>query len=433
MCLIKRNFDGHATLYAIDGSQPDMCAFLRPSDITDTSPKPRPQNETHGLPAPHVLADAEPRSFPGNLAYQGDKQAPFLSRRSRNAKGVLIGGAVLASAAAIGVAAIATTLTKRYKRVDDRRLRGKVVVVTGSSRGLGLALAEEFARRGARIVLNARDQNELERAREALVACGAVHGQDEVLLVPADLGKAEEAEYLIHRVFEHWGHIDVLVNNAGVITVGPVENLTAQDFRDVMDSNFFSGLHCTLAVLPKMLARHAGTIVNITSIGGKVAVPHLLSYTASKFAAVGFSQGLHVELKRKGVHVLTVCPGLMRTGSHVNALFSGHAEEEYRWFSLAASTPLAAAHAQSAARKIVRAVLRGTAEIAITPQAILAARLGQVSPEVTALLLGLMNGLLPEANSEDSSPRRGMDVRALELSPASHFGWSAAKRYNELG
>ncbi len=312
-------------------------------------------------------------------------------------------------------------------------MRGKVVLITGSSRGLGLALAEEFARRGARVVLNARDQEELERALKALVKCGAVADPENVLLVPADLRRAEEAEYLVHRVTENWGRVDVLVNNAGIITVGPVENQTAKDFHEVMDSNFFSGLHCTLAVLPLMLSRHAGSIVNIASIGGKVAVPHLLSYTASKFAAVGFSQGLHVELKRKGIHVLTVCPGLIRTGSHVNALFSGHAEEEYRWFSMGASTPGASTSAQSAARKIVCEMLSGSAEIAITPQAILAARLGQISPEITALVMGMMNRLLPGAGTETPWPRRGMDVRALESSPASQFGWSAAKRYNELG
>jgi short-subunit dehydrogenase len=318
------------------------------------------------------------------------------------------------------------------RRKKAKHLRGKVVLITGSSRGLGLALAEEFARKGARVVLNARDQDELQRAREALINSGAVHAPAEVLLVPADLRKAEEAEYLIHRVSETWSGVDILVNNASIITVGPVENQTSQDFHNVMDTNFFAGLHCTMAVLPQMLSRGKGTIVNITSIGGKVPIPHLLPYTASKFAAVGFSQGLHVELKRKGIYVLTVCPGLMRTGSHVNGLFSGRAEEEYRWFSLGATTPGVAVSAQHAARKIVRAMLNGETEMAITPQAIVAARLGQVCPEATAMVMGVMDRMLPDASVERTAPKRGMEVRDLELMPASLLGWLAARRYNEL-
>lgn len=359
------------------------------------------------------------------------KQAPFLAPRSRNARGVLWGGAAFFGAAALGAAAFtAALIAGRRKR---GRLRGKVVLITGSSRGLGLALAEEFARHGARIALTARDAAELDRARALLIRHGAVTAPSDLLVIPADLRRAEEAEYVVHRAAQFFGQVDILINNAGVITVGPVENQTPQDFHDVMETNFFAGVHCTLAALPDMLRRRGGSIVNIASIGGKVAVPHLLPYTASKFAVVGFSQGLHAELRGKGVHVLTVCPGLMRTGSHVNALFSGEAEEEYRWFSMGASTPGAAASAGSAARRIVRAVAARETEIAITPQAIVAARLGQVSPEVTAWAMGMVNRLLPNpTNAVNAEPRRGLDVRGREPAPAAHFGWNAAQRYNEI-
>jgi short-subunit dehydrogenase len=356
----------------------------------------------------------------------------FLMKRSRNAKGTLVGGAALAGAVVLGAAALATALIAKGRRVRSNRLRGKVVLITGSSRGLGLAMAEEFARHGARIVLNARDHAELERARLMLLDQKAVEDPRYLLVVPADLRKPEEAEYLVHRVTEEWGQIDILVNNAGVITVGPVENLSTQDFYDVMQTNFFSGVHCTVAALPQMLSRASGTIVNITSIGGKVAVPHLLPYTASKFASVGFSEGLHAELHGKGIHVLTVCPGLMRTGSHLNALFSGDAEREYRWFSLGASTPGASTSAGSAARRIVRAVISKQTEIAITPQAVLAARLGNVSPALTAQVMGLMNRLLPLATEELYHAERGLDVRGKEPGTASSFGWRAAQRYNEI-
>ncbi|HEY1987741.1 MAG TPA: SDR family NAD(P)-dependent oxidoreductase [Terracidiphilus sp.] len=361
------------------------------------------------------------------------RQPPFLSRRSKNAQAVIVGGAALAGAVALSAAALAIGIVAGVGKANSKRLRGKTVLITGSSRGLGLALAEEFAQRGARIVLTARDQDELDRARSALLERYGFGGPDQVMVVPADLRKQEDAAYLVHRVTEAWGQIDVLVNNAGIITVGPIENQTAQDFRDVMDTNFFSGVHCTLAVLPQMLHRKGGTIVNIASIGGKVAVPHLLPYTASKFAAVGFSEGLNAELRDKGVHVLTVCPGLMRTGSHVNALFSGDAQREYRWFSMGASTPIASTSARSAARKIVRAVVSRATEIAITPQAIAAARLGNLSPELTGAVMSMMNRLLPSPSEETARPVRGMDVRELEPMPAAKLGWSAARRYNEAG
>ena len=361
-----------------------------------------------------------------------NRQPPFLSKRTKNAGGVLVGGVAIAGAAAVGVAALATAGLAAAWRVRAARLEGKTVLITGSSRGLGLAMAEEFGRRGARIVLTARDPDELDRARALLLRREVVSGPDEILTLAADLRSPEEAERLVQRVTNTWGRVDILVNNAGIITVGPVENQSLQDFRDVMDANFFTGLHCTLSVLPQMLARRSGTIVNITSIGGKVAVPHLLPYSASKFAEVGFSEGLHAELRIKGVHVLTVCPGLMRTGSHVNALFSGDAEKEYRWFSLGATTPGVSTAAQHAARKIVRAVISGATEIAITPQAILASRLAHVSPELTSWVMGMINRMLPEASGSSSGPVRGMSARGLEPIPARTLGWSAARRYNEV-
>jgi short-subunit dehydrogenase len=387
--------------------------------------------------APHAsdptVIQPEPEMDRATPRFLSQREPAFLSRRTKNAIGVLIGGSVLAGAAAVGTAAVAAVVIARTVRARSNRLRGKTVLITGSSRGLGLAMAEEFSRRGARIVLTARDAEELERARAILVGREAIAGPDEVLVLPADLRKPENAESLIDSVTRTWGNIDVLVNNAGIITVGPVEDQTVEDFREVMDTNFFSGLHCTLAVLPRMLERRAGTIVNITSIGGKVAVPHLLPYSASKFAEVGFSEGLHAELRDKGVHVLTVCPGLMRTGSHVNALFSGDAEREYRWFSLGATTPLVSTSAQRAARRIVRAVMARETEIAITPQAILASRLAQVSPELTGMIMAAVNRFLPVASPDKSARVRGIDARGMEPVPAKRLGLAAAKRYNEIG
>jgi short-subunit dehydrogenase len=306
-----------------------------------------------------------------------------------------------------------------------------VVLITGGSRGLGLALAEEFACQGAKLALTARDVDELKHARLLILKRNRNIRPEDVIVFASDLTNAEQAQAFIRQATDRFGQIDILVNNAGMITVGPVENQTIQDFRDVMDMNFFSGLHCTLAVLPQMLARKSGTIVNITSIGGKIAVPHLLPYTASKFAAVGFSEGLYAELRSKGIRVTTVCPGLMRTGSHLNALFTGDAEREYRWFSLSAGLPAVSTSAAKAARKIVRAVIAGKSEIGITPQAILAARLGNLCPEATMLAMRAMNAVLPEPVPGKAPARRGADARGKEIAPAMVLASSAARRYNQ--
>ena len=343
-----------------------------------------------------------------------------------------LGGAAIGTAALACVGASVVASTRYRKNRSAARLRGKVVLITGSSRGLGLALAEEFGRHGARLVLTARDASELERARTLLITREAVQDPSDILIVPCDLRDQQQCEHLIETATEHYGHIDILVNNAGIITVGPIENQSVEIFRDVMDTNFFAIIQCTLAALPQMLARKSGSIVNITSIGGKVAVPHLLPYTASKFAATGFSEGLHAELRSKGVRVTTVCPGLMRTGSYLRAFFTGDAEREYQWFSLGAALPGVAAAASTAARKIVRATLAGTAEITITPQAFLAARLNHISPEITLLCLRLANALLPSPSARTAAPEEGTQVRSLEVKSATTLGRQAARRYNQV-
>ncbi|HTU50495.1 MAG TPA: SDR family NAD(P)-dependent oxidoreductase [Acidobacteriaceae bacterium] len=350
----------------------------------------------------------------------------------------------LAGAAVLTAAAVAAALMQRERRRASKplpeskqlpnaaQLRDKVVLITGSSRGLGLALAEEFGHHGAKLVLTARDSDELERARLLVLERTSVE-PNRIMTMPADLRRPEEVQSLVQRATEHFGGIDILVNNAGVIAVGPIESQTIENFRNVMDMNFFSGVQCSMMVLPQMLSRRDGVIVNISSVGGKVAVPHLLPYTASKFAVTGFSQGLHAELRAKGIHVLTVCPGLMRTGSHLNALFSGDAPREYRWFSLLANLPGVSSSAQDAARTIVSAVISKSTEISITPQATVVSRVSQVLPELTACLSSATNRFLPNPGPDGSPVRRGGEVRELELMPAATVGWSVAQHYNQIG
>lgn len=361
-----------------------------------------------------------------------------MKRRGYIAAGaaMVAGVGAVAGVAALGAGALAVLAVAAMRDQRTSRLSGKVVLITGSSRGLGLALAEEFGRLGAKLVLCARNPDELERARSLLLTRKASQPEN-IVTVTADLRRFEDAEMVVRKATESFGRVDILVNNAGVITAGPVEHQTVENFHDVMDANFFTGVHCSLAVLPQMLRRRNGSIVNITSIGGKVAVPHLLPYSASKFAAVGFSQGLHAELRSKGVHVLTVCPGLMRTGSHLHALFSGDAPREYRWFSLLANLPGISASAQCAARKIVGAIASKESEIAITPQAVLAARLSQTVPGVTAQAMATFHRVLPKpipGNAEEHEQlQEGLTIRGRESFAASSIGWKAAQRYNQLG
>src|SRR5205085_5737710 len=139
--------------------------------------------------------------------------------------------------------------------------------------------------------------------------------------------------------------------NAGIIGVGPIQTMTLADFEEAMKINFWSAVYTIEAVLRDMIRRGSGRIVNITSIGGKISVPHLLPYCASKFALVGLSEGLHAELTQQGIVVTTVCPGMMRTGSPRNAEFKGRHRAEYAWFSIGGSLPLISIDSHVAAKR----------------------------------------------------------------------------------
>jgi NAD(P)-dependent dehydrogenase (short-subunit alcohol dehydrogenase family) len=315
------------------------------------------------------------------------------------------------------------------RKVNDYDLRGKTVLITGGSRGLGLVMARELAREGAQIAICARDVEELERARMDLVRRGA-----RVQAVSCDITDRAQVEEMVREVREHFGRIDVLVNNAGVIEVGPVEVMTLEDYEEAMKTHFWGPLYTTFSVLPEMRERGEGRIVNISSIGGKISVPHLLPYSASKFALVGFSEGLRAELKKDGIVVTTVCPGLMRTGSPRNATFKGQHRAEYAWFSISDSLPVSSMSAERAARQIITATRRGTAEIVLSIQAKAAVLFHGIFPGLTADLLGQINKLLPEAGGIWTARAQGKD----STSEAAPSWWTtlsdqAAVRNNEIG
>ncbi|MGH9944965.1 MAG: SDR family NAD(P)-dependent oxidoreductase, partial [Pyrinomonadaceae bacterium] len=230
-----------------------------------------------------------------------------------------------------------------------------------------------------------------------------------------------------------FGQIDALINNAGMIQVGPVEVMTLADYEQAMKTHFWGPLYAILAVLPEMRRRGAGRIVNISSIGGKIGVPHLVPYSASKFALVGLSEGLRSELMKDGVVVTSVCPGLMRTGSPRNADFKGRHREEYAWFSISDSLPVSAMQAERAARQIVAACERGDAEVIVSLQAVLAVKFHALFPELTADLLGLINNFLPSAGGIGRRSAKGKDsASALSPSWLTSLSDAAARRNNEM-
>ena len=340
-----------------------------------------------------------------------------------------IGAGVTAGVATLAGVGVGLAGWKLYERVrSGESMAGRVVLITGSSRGLGLALAEEFAGQGARLVICARDQRELETARGRLETQAA-----EVLALTCDVSVQEDVQSLINQATARFGHIDVLVNNAGVIQVGPLEAQSLTDFQEAMDVMFWGTVYPTLAVLPQMKQRGSGHVANITSIGGKISLPHLLPYSCAKFAAVGFSEGLRAELARHGIKVTTVVPGLMRTGSHLNAYFKGKNEDEFTWFSLGATLPVAAMNARRAARRIVAAIRRGQAELILTPQAKALAMIHGLVPGTTADLLGVINRVLPQPEGRDQDRHLGRESETpLTRSPLTAFGRKAARELNQI-
>jgi NAD(P)-dependent dehydrogenase (short-subunit alcohol dehydrogenase family) len=245
-----------------------------------------------------------------------------------------------------------------------------------------------------------------------------------------------DVERFMADAMRRFGGIDLLVNNAGIIEVGPVETMSVTDFEDAMQVNFWGMIYPTLSVLPVMRAQGGGRIVNITSIGGKVSIPHLLPYNCAKFAAVAFSQGLRAEVAQDGITVVTVVPGLMRTGSYLNATFKGDTEAESTWFALGATLPGVSMDAERAARQIVRAAKRGDAEVILSVPAWLLARLHGLVPGLTVDLLRLVNQLvLPAAEGDSQNAVSGHEALAHERSAVlrtlTRLGRAAADRFGQ--
>jgi short-subunit dehydrogenase len=266
----------------------------------------------------------------------------------------------------------------------------KRIVITGGSRGLGLAIARRLAREGALLAILARDNEELTRAKDDLEKYGGL-----ITTWRCDVTNESAVQSVIKQIGDSLGGIDVLINNAGQIVVGPLPSMTHKDFEDALKIHFWAPLSTTFAALPYLKKQKSARIANIASFGGKVTVPHLGPYCASKFALIGLSDVLRAELARENIKVTTVAPGLMRTGSHKNALFKGEHRKEFAWFSLGAANPLVSMSANRAARQILNAIRNGKPEITVTFAAKFVVIFQTLFPNFTASALKLVSHLLP--------------------------------------
>lgn len=287
-------------------------------------------------------------------------------------------------------------LLMRSRRTQGQFV-GKTVLVTGGSRGLGFQLVREFASRGAKVVFCARHADEITRAEEMLAASGysGIRG------MVCDLSRPDAARDLVGRIASRIGPVDILVNNAGTIQVMPFVDSEEPAFHDCLDIFLHAPLRLSKELLPGMIAARGGTIVNIASVGGQLPAPHLVPYNCGKAALVALSEGMSVELDRYGVNVLTVKPGLMRTGSHRNAMFGGDSSREYAWFRRAALQPGLATSVSSAAKTIVDAVADGRRTLALGWEAQWGPLFHQLFPELSHRLTSSVEKWLPEGGRRD--------------------------------
>jgi len=329
---------------------------------------------------------------------------------------------------ATAAAGIGSWLLGRARAGSDYSFANKRVLITGGSRGLGLVLARELASQQARLAICARKPEELERAAAELGSSGSPP-----LTWVCDLTQPAQVKSMIDGITEKLGPIDVLINNAGIIGVGPLSTMTRADFEEALAVNFWGAYNTVEAVLPTMRQQHEGRIVNISSIGGKVSIPHLLPYSTAKFALAGYSQGLRAELADEGIVVTTIYPGLMRTGSPRNATFKGKHEAEYLWFKLGDSLPLLTISAEHAARAIIEACRNGEAEAVLSLPAQLLVLLQYLVPESVATMKTLANRLLPSADGSGPEGHRGKDSETpLTQSFLMELTDAAAVRNNEM-
>jgi NAD(P)-dependent dehydrogenase (short-subunit alcohol dehydrogenase family) len=294
---------------------------------------------------------------------------------------------------------------------------GKLVVISGGARGLGLVLARELIRLGARVAICCREQDQLERGVEQLASLSETLQRGDLFSQQCDVTDPQQVATFLKAVRAWGGPIDVLINNAGAIVVGPSETMLLSDYDEALALHVRAPVTMIEGVLPDMRARGDGRIINISSLGGVVAFPHLAPYCASKHALVGLSDALRTELVRDGIFVTTVTPAPIRTGSHVNARFKGEHEVEQTIFSILTTNPLLSVNATRAARRILHGAACGRGRVTIGWLAHALTLLDRLTPELTRETFTALERLVPHPYPAVSVARSGRKSQT-PLSPS---------------
>jgi NAD(P)-dependent dehydrogenase (short-subunit alcohol dehydrogenase family) len=297
--------------------------------------------------------------------------------------------ALFSTLAGVAAAAVFTSVMRRRARRLD--LQGLVAVVTGGGRGLGLAITRELLARGCRVAICGREGPLIERSVAALRAEG-----HDVFGMACDASAPDQVQRFVHSVIEHYGEIDLLVNNAGQCFVGPAAELSPADMDKALRNIFWVHYHPTAAVLPHMRSRLFGRIANITSFGGIVPLPHQAAYVAGKYAATGWSRSLTIELRKEGVLVSTITPPPLRDDAPMYVHFNGEVEGEFSWFTWALTSHLTSATPEKTARTVVDALAHGDRERAVTFMSWLLSRTYGLAPNlVSHVLTWIERGMPP--------------------------------------
>lgn len=232
-------------------------------------------------------------------------------------------------------------------------MNNKVVIITGASSGIGKALAYEFAGRGAKLVLAARNIQKLNEIKADL-------SSNKILSIKTDVSKEEDCRNLVEKTIEKWGRVDVLINNAGISMRALFADMNLDVMRRLMDVNFWGTVYCTKYALPYIL-KQRGSVVGVISIAGYIGLPGRTAYSASKFAIRGFLDTLRVENLKNHLHVLVVAPGFTASNVRSNALTADGSEQ--------GSTPRDESKMMSAekvAKKIANAVKKRKRSLILT-------------------------------------------------------------------
>jgi NAD(P)-dependent dehydrogenase (short-subunit alcohol dehydrogenase family) len=359
---------------------------------------------------------------------------PALRREWLLVAGLLAGGLWLgrkkSGSILVGLGAVGLAL----RPTNAFSFRGRIALITGGSRGLGLALAEELLREGASVALLARDSREMDGACQQLKRRRLP--MEKLQTIRCDVTDPKQLTQAVQQADRHFGRIDVLINSAGSIAVGPFEAMELSDFTALLKLQVDAVVNATQLVLPVFRRTGEGRIVNISSIGGRIPVPHMTTYCASKFALTGLSETLAAELAPFNVKVTTVYPGLMRTGSPIQAVFKGNHEKEYAWFAAGDVMPGISVSAGEAARKILDGVRQGSTQVTFP----MVTRLGILGhallPETYALLMRLAGRFMPAGKStvrRTGAESRGWLDRQPWYQPLRWVEQAAERQWNQAG